>query len=115
MTFASIYAILVGIGMIGQWGFFLITGQVPELESEPIRIRFHLVAEFLTALALIVGGLALLMEQAWGSQIYLVALGMLFYTIIVSPGYFAQKGEWPLVGMFGALVILSIISLILVL
>ena len=39
----------------------------------------------------------------------LVALGMLLYTVIVSPGYFAQRGEWPLVAMFGVLLLSALV------
>ena len=49
MVFASIFALVVGAGMIGQWLFLLASGQVPELETEPLRIRFHLAAEFVAA------------------------------------------------------------------
>jgi len=115
MTFAALYAIVIGILMIGQWVFFLATKRVPELETEPIRILFHLAAEFITAIALLVGGLGLLTNSNWGLQIYLVSMGMLLYTVIVSPGYFAQKREWPMVGMFAVLLILALISLGLVL
>ena len=111
MTFAALYAIFVGVMMIGQWAFSLLKGQVPELETEPIRIRFHLAAEFVTAAALILGGVGLLADSAWGSKLHLVAMGMLLYTVIVSPGYFAQKGEWPMVGMFAVVLILALVSL----
>jgi len=67
MIFPSVYAIVVRAGMIGQWTFSYVSGQIPELESESIRIRFHLAAEFATAVALIVGGLGLLTRQSWGS------------------------------------------------
>ena len=30
-------------------------------------------------------------------------LGMLLYTVIVSPGYFLARREFPAVGMFGVL------------
>jgi len=33
------------------------------------------------------------------------------YTVIVSPGYFAQQGQWPLVAMFAVLLILALVSL----
>jgi hypothetical protein len=111
MTFAAWYAIIVGVLMFGQWAFFLAAKQVPELKTEPVRISFHLAAEFLTAAALIAGGVGLLAQSAWGVQIYPVAMGMLIYTIIVSPGYFAQQRAWPLVGMFGVLLVLALISL----
>ena len=114
MVFAAVFALVVGVGMIGQWILFLATGQVPELETEPLRIRFHLAAEFTTALALLVGGLALLTDQPWGRWFYLLAAGMLLYTVIVSPGYFAEKGQWAFVGMFAVVLLLALVSIILV-
>jgi len=111
MIFASIFAIVVGVGMIGQWVLFLVTDQVPELRTEPLRIRFHLAAEFVTAIALLVAGVALLTDQTWGRWFYLLATGMLLYTVIVSPGYFAEKGQWAFVAMFAALLVLALVSL----
>ena len=114
MVFASVFALVVGAGMIGQWLFFLATGNVPELETEPLRIRFHLAAEFATAIALLVGGIALLTGQAWAGWFYLLAMGMLLYTLIVSPGYFADKGQWAFVGMFALVLLLALVSIVLV-
>jgi hypothetical protein len=111
MIFASLYAIAVGIGMIGQWSVSLATGRVPELRSEPFRIGFHLAGEFLTAIALIAGGLGLWAGNTWGQPTYLVAVGMLLYTVVVSPGYFAQRREWSMVGVFAALLVLALIAL----
>jgi peptidoglycan/LPS O-acetylase OafA/YrhL len=114
MIFASVFAIAVGVLMIGQWSFFYLSNQIPELETEPYRIGFHLAGEFATAIALIVGGVGLLTGQGWASWLYMVAVGMLLYTVIVSPGYFAQRGEWPFVGMFAVLLVLAVVSIILV-
>ena len=114
MVFPSVFAIAVGVLMIGQWSFFYLSNQIPELEAEPYRILFHLAGEFATAIALIVGGIGLLTGQAWSSWLYMLAMGMLLSTVIVSPGYFAQRGEWPFVGMFVVLLILAVISIILV-
>lgn len=115
MVFASLFALVVGAGIIAQWLFFLATDQVPELETEPLRIRFHLAAEFATAVALMVGGTALLTGQAWSRWFYPLSMGMLLYTVIVSPGYFAEKGQWAFVAMFAALLVLTLISLALAL
>ena len=111
MIFASWYAIVVGLGMIGQWTFFLATKRVPELKTEPFRISFHLAAEFVTAIASIVSGVGLLCGASWSHWMYSLSMGMLLYTMIVSPGYFAQKREWPMVGMFGLLFVLALASL----
>lgn len=54
MKFAAWFAIIVGIGMYGQWGFSILGGQVPEFQTELYRIAFHLAAEFITAAMLIV-------------------------------------------------------------
>lgn len=45
MKFAAWYSILVGLLMLAQRLFFLLAGQVPELQAEPYRIAFHLVGE----------------------------------------------------------------------
>ncbi|UCD36726.1 MAG: hypothetical protein JSW54_07730, partial [Fidelibacterota bacterium] len=46
-----------------------------------------------------------------GQQLTLVALGMLLYTVMVSPGYYGQLGQWAMVGMFMALVVLAVLSM----
>jgi hypothetical protein len=111
-VYAPVYAILVGIAMIGQWSFSYLSKQIPELESEPIRITFHIAGEIITALCLVLGGIGLLMDLSWGRSLYLVAMGMLFYTVIVSPGYFAQKGDWKWLGIFGSLIVVGLISIL---
>jgi peptidoglycan/LPS O-acetylase OafA/YrhL len=99
--------------MFGQWAMFLFTGDVPELHTEPIRIAFHLAGEFTTAALLLVGGLGLLTLRKWGYHVFLLALGMLLYTIIVSPGYFGQLGQWVFVLMFAVLVVLTVVFVVL--
>ncbi|UCH61607.1 MAG: hypothetical protein JSU77_07245 [Fidelibacterota bacterium] len=108
MRFAAVYVIIVGMFMTGWWTFILAIGQVPELETEPIRLAFHLAAEFLTAILLIVGGILLLRNSRRGTQLTLLALGMLLYTVIASPGYFGQQGQWPMVILFIVLLALAV-------
>ena len=112
MKFTGVYCVVVGILMLAQWAFFIIAGQVPELKTEPIGIAFHLAAEAITALGLIFAGFGLLNKKVWAQNAARIMLGMLIYTVIVSPGYFAQQGAWYLVVMFALLLILAIISLI---
>lgn len=110
MRFAAWYAIIVGLLMLGMWLFFLVSGQVPELETEPFRISFHLAAEFVTAISLVIGGSGLLRNLTRARNLYFGATGMLLYSLIVSPGYYAQKGQWAFVGMFITLIVLTLIS-----
>jgi hypothetical protein len=111
VTFPALYAIVVGVLMIGQWAFFLGSGQVPELKTEPVRVRFHIAAEMITAAGLIITGAGLLAAATWATSLYPVAIGMLLYTVIVSPGYFAERKVWPIVAMFAVLFVLSLLSL----
>ena len=113
--FPAWYGIAVGILMIAQWVFSIAAGGVPELQSEPWRIGFHLAAEFSTAVLLIVGGVAVLRAALWGRQVLLIGLGMVIYSEIVSPGYFAQLGQWPMAGMFAVLLGGAIWSVIILL
>lgn len=110
MKFAAGYAMVVGAGMLVWWAILLASGQVPEVETEPVRLAFHLVGEFTTGLLLVVGGVMLVRGVRLGRQITLVALGMLVYTVIVSPGYYGQLGQWAMVAMFMVLLGLAKLS-----
>jgi len=112
MLFSAVFAIVVGAGMIGQWTVSFAARQIPELRSEPVRIWFHIAGEMVTAAALVISGIGLLAGVRWASELYLIAAGMLLYTVIVSPGYFAQKGRWIWVGIFGVLFALAVISVL---
>ena len=111
MRFAGWYSIVVGFLMLAQWSFFLAAGQVPEVQTAPVALAFHLAAEAATALGLIVAGVGVLQRRPWGRTAAYIAFGMLIYTVIVSPGYFAQQGVWPLVVMFVVLLGLALLSI----
>lgn len=111
MKFSSWYGIGVGALIILQWIFFLGTNSVPELQTAPWEIGAHISAELLLASVLIVGGIATLKSIRSGAGVLLVALGMAVYSEINSPGYFAQLGQWTLVGMFAALLLGAVFSI----
>jgi len=112
MKYSAWYSILVGIFMIAQWIFSIVTGGVPEFETTPWAIGFHLAAEFSTALMLLAGGIAALKLKKWSRQVLLVGLGMVIYSEIVSPGYFAEQGQWAPVAMFAVLLFGAVIAVI---
>jgi hypothetical protein len=103
MKFSAWYGVIVGAGMIAQWSFSILAGGVPEFQTEPWRIGFHLAAELTTAVALVLGGVATLRSRPWGIPVLLLATGMVIYSEIVSPGYFAQLGQWGVVVVFAVL------------
>lgn len=104
---------IVGASMIGMWAFIIIFDTIPEFETDPIEIIMHLVAEFTTGIVLLLSGIATLKRKIWGSTLYFTGTGMLFYTVIVSPGYYADRSEWGFVAMFAIIFSISLIFLLL--
>ncbi len=110
MKFTAWFCLIVGLFIFISWFFFLVTGQVPELATEPYAIAAHLLAEAATAVVLIVAGVGLLRQRSWASPVALVGLGMLIYTVINSSGYFAELGDWPPVFVFALLLLLALVG-----
>lgn len=108
---AASFCIVMGISIMGIWFVFYFTGSIPEIKTKPVEFGMHISAEFITAILLIISGIGLLKSINWAFDIYLLALGMLLYTLIMSPGYFAQKGDLIFVVMFALFIIITIILL----
>jgi len=106
---ASIYIILIGIAMLCMWLLLLIKREVPDLKTKPTQIFFHLIAEFLTSIMLIIGGFGYLMNQPWGVAIFFIAVGMVIYSTINAAGFYGQLKDWP---MFITLIVFTFISLL---
>jgi len=106
---AAMYSIIIGIAMIGMWFSLIATNQVPEINTEPIRITYHLMGEFLTAILLLIGGFGLFTNRGWGFHVFLISMGMLLYTVIVSAGYYGQQGDMVFIGMFTIMQVLTVI------
>lgn len=106
---ALIYSIAVGALMIVMWSFFIVTGQVPEFQTNPYAISLHLFDEFTTAILLIVGGIGLIKRSKWALHIHLISIGMLIYTVVVSPGYYLDQGQIYIPILFGILLVIAII------
>ena len=98
--------------MILMWVFFIVSGNVPEFQVKPWEIIYHLIAEFTTAILLVVAGILALVKRPTSKPLLLTAFGMLLYTVILSPGYYAQRGNMDFVIFFSVLTILTIISII---
>jgi hypothetical protein len=95
--------------MLLMWLLLLIKKEVPELNTKPTQIFFHLIAEFLTSIMLIIGGVGLLFNQFWGAAVFFVAIGMAIYSTINAAGFYGQLKDWP---MFITLLVFTFISLI---
>ncbi len=113
LIISGIYAIIIGIGIIGLWTMLYLTKQIPELKSEPIAIRFHLTAEITMGILSLISGILLLIGIAWAPYVFITSMGLVIYAVINSAGYYAQKKQWPFLVMFGFILIASTILVIL--
>lgn len=114
MRFVSFSNIAIGLMIIAQWSFFLITSNVPELKTAPVSISFHIAAEMMLALFLIISGIMLIMKRKLSREIIMIAQGMLIYSAVNSSGYFAQNGQWVFLLMFAVIISISMLNIILV-
>lgn len=110
---SGVYAIVIGIGILGLWIMLLLTKQVPELETEPIAIKFHIAAESAMGLISILSGIFLLVNLTWAPYIFALAMGLIIYAVINSAGYYGQKEQWSFVIMFGIILCTSFCLVIL--
>lgn len=108
---ASIYTIIIGIAMLCMWIFLLGKKEVPELSTKPTQITFHLIAEFLTSVILIIGGFGMFTNQSWGSVLFFISIGMIIYSTINAAGFYGELKDWP---MFIMLLVFTIVSLLIV-
>ncbi|MFX0037936.1 MAG: hypothetical protein ACFFCY_15545 [Promethearchaeota archaeon] len=108
---ASIYVIIIGIAMLSMWLMLLMKKEVPDLNTKPTQLYFHLIAEFLTSVMLIIGGIGLIMGQFWGVTVFFIAIGMAIYSTINAAGFYGQLKDWP---MFITLLVFTFISLLII-
>lgn len=104
------FMVIMGILMAVMWSFFLAAGMVPELETIPFTTETHLVAEFGTAIMMIIGGILMLKRKPQSGLIALLAMGMYFYAVIQAPGYYLQQGSIAFVFMFAVFLVLGILA-----
>jgi hypothetical protein len=113
LIISGIYAIIIGIGIIGLWTMLLRTKQVPESKTEPIAIRFHIAAEMVMGILSLISGIFLLIGLSWAYFLFILAMGLVIYAVINSAGYYGQRKQWPFVIMFGIILIASVSLVIL--
>jgi hypothetical protein len=104
----AIYSLIIGTLLICFWSYFLISGHVPEYSARPTEISFHLTVEFFTAIMLIISGLRVLYSSGQGEGMLLLSIGMLFYTLLNSSGYYAEKASTGFILLFLTLLIVAI-------
>ena len=93
--------ILMGAGIAGVWTADIVKGDKVDLSNGVFRAREdggsllwpHGVAEYATALLLVVAGIAGLADTSWSPVLAGFALGALFYTSVNSLGWVLADRE----------------------
>jgi hypothetical protein len=109
-AFLVVYSLVVAVLMVGWWGLDLRNGVLRRPDRRLAEIGLHLTAEFATAALLVVGSVSLAMGGP--PTLALVALGMLLYTVVQSPGYFLARRELAPAAMFGVLLVLTLSAIV---
>ncbi len=107
-TISAIFSILMGLMMFGTWSYLFLSGQYPQARTLPVETGYLLVAEFLTAAALITAGYGVLSGRKWGLPLILVALGELIYCTIRFAGELGQGGSAAGLAFFSAVALFGI-------
>jgi len=113
LILSGIYAIIIGLGIIGLWTMLVLTKQIPELKSEPVAIKFHITAEIIMGILSLLSGIFLLVGLSWAPYFFILAMGLIIYAVINSSGYYGQRKQWLFVIMFGVILIASVSLVIL--
>ena len=101
------FSILVGGSIISLWIMLFISGQIPELDTEPFSILLHIFSELLLAMTLIIAGVGLLRQSRISEKTFLLAMGLLSYSVINAAGYHGERENWAVVIMFAAIGFIS--------
>ena len=103
--YVAIVSITVGVAILGFWTVAVLGRSVPEITSGGTEIRFHIVAEVAAGLILVAGGFGIFVDvtATWSVVLSALGLGMLTYTLIVSPGYYVERRNIPAVVILGGL------------
>lgn len=96
----GIVDIVLGIGIIGLWIMLMSTDQVPEFETEPVGIAFHIVIEVMMGVLAILSGCAVLNRWKQRNGLTIFTSGMLAYSVVNSSGYYGDSGQYGMIGVF---------------
>ena len=94
------YSVLVGVATIATWIFLLTIGDVPQAFERPFELTFHILAEVVAAILLIMAGAGLFYlnsKSGWAPKLSLFSLGMLLYATINAIGAYLQEGNMSMV------------------
>jgi hypothetical protein len=98
-TISAVFSLTVGVSIFLFWLILIILRKSKKFIEKPFERTFHIIAEIMTALFAIVGGVAILTDQIWSFHYFFFAMGFVIYAITNAIGIYGQKKYWILVGV----------------
>ena len=104
----AFYSLFLGISVIISWIMILISQEIPE---GPIEFSLHLISELLMALLCLISGVLLIRNHRISVYICIAGHAMAIYSLLNAAGYYLQRDERALPGLFLILLVLSLLTL----
>jgi hypothetical protein len=110
----AIYCFLTGISILDFWISLSARRQLfaSRFPQKSIEVKYHVVAEVVTAIFLVLAGLGLLFDYQWARIITPLSLGMLLYAELNGPGFYASQGNRQMVAVFYVIACLTVIAIV---
>lgn len=109
---AIYYSLFMGFSIILIWIYFISSGDYYNYLGVDIEFIAHIIAEFSTAVLLIVSAVLLIKKRSRAIYLLFLSIGMLIYTLILSLGYFIEIHIYSLAVMFATFALMSALILI---
>lgn len=109
----SIFSILAGISIVAFWTNLHFRSELfdPSSSRSPVETKYHVVAELITAIFLVVGGASMLLALPRSIPISFAGLGMLLYANVNGMGYYIRINDRSMVRVFLVIIALTAIAL----
>ncbi len=109
---AIYYSIFMGFSIILIWAYFISSGDYSNYLGVDLEFISHLIAEFSTAILLIISGILLIKNRNRAIYLLFLSIGMLIYTLILGLGYFIEIHLYSFAIMFAVFALMSALILI---
>jgi hypothetical protein len=102
------FTVAVGVTVLAFWAVQLASGRVPEIQTDAVSIGVRIGADALTGIALLVAGGAVLTGKSYAERAFLLAFGLLTYSLLSMVALFAARGDPFGTGLFVVLVLVTV-------
>jgi hypothetical protein len=104
---AAFFAVIAGAAILINWIYLFATGNVPELQVQPLTTWVRIVTELATAALLLAAGIGLAAAAPWARKLYLIAAGALLFAVVHAVAIYGQAGQVVMVIIALALAVIA--------